>query len=61
MFIQNETVVDVVDASMLGAAISLPGYAFLMTLAGACRGASKQRLVAIGTLVGYAVGIPLAW
>ena len=32
-----------------------------MTLAGACRGASKQRLVAIGTVVGYSIGVPLAW
>ena len=61
LFIKNATVVDVVDHSMLGAAVSLPGYAFLMTLAGACRGAGKQRIIAVGTLIGYAVGIPLAW
>jgi hypothetical protein len=61
LFNPNPNVTAVVDESMLGAALSIPGYGLLMTLAGACRGASRQRLVAVGTVAGYAIGVPLAW
>jgi MATE family multidrug resistance protein len=60
-FDPREEVADVVDRNMLGAVVSLPGYAMLMTIAGACRGANRQRWVAAGTVSGYAGGIPLAW
>ena len=46
---------------MLGACLSVPGYAVLMTLYGACRGANRQNMVFAGTAVGYASGIPLGW
>ena len=54
-------VADVVDQNILGAVASIPGYAMLMTLAGACRGANRQKWVAAGTVSGYAAGVPLAW
>ena len=60
-FNRNASVIDEVDSSILGACFSLPGYAFLMTLAGACRGANRQRSLAMGTFLGYASGITLAW
>lgn len=60
-FTSDASVVDEVDQNMLGAVLSVPGYAILMTLAGACRGASRQKLVAAGTISGYAGGIPLAF
>jgi len=50
-----------VRSSMLGASLSVLGYALLMTLYGACRGIARQSTAARATTAGYALGIPLAW
>ena len=50
-----------IDDNMLGAVLSVPGYAVFMTLFGACRGANHQRLPFVGTLIGYAGGLGLAY
>eukprot|EP00041_Stephanoeca_diplocostata_P006009 m.73156 g.73156 ORF g.73156 m.73156 type:complete len:502 (+) comp16118_c0_seq3:275-1780(+) len=61
LFSNNPDIIESVKRNMLGGCFSVPGYAFLMTLGGACRGANRQRLVALSTLVGYGIGLPLAW
>ena len=50
-----------VRSSMLGASLSVLGYALLMTLYGACRGIARQSTAARATTAGYSLGIPLAW
>lgn len=51
-----------VEGTMLATCLSVPGYAVLMTLFGACRGANRQRLATLGVLVGYAaIGLPLGY
>mmetsp|Transcript_8562 Transcript_8562/g.22068 ORF Transcript_8562/g.22068 Transcript_8562/m.22068 type:complete len:508 (-) Transcript_8562:8-1531(-) len=60
-FTSNSSIIDEVDENMLGAVLSVPGYAVLMTLAGACRGANRQKLVAAGTTSGYVGGVVLAF
>jgi hypothetical protein len=42
VFTQDPTVIRAVERNVLGAALSLPGYAFLMSMAGPCRGASDS-------------------
>ena len=61
LFTKDGAVVDMIASSMLGAVLSVPGYACLMTLYGACRGANHQRTAALGTALGYAIGLPLAY
>ena len=50
-----------IEKNILGAVLSVPGYAVLMTMYGACLGANRQRAAFMGTLIGYSSGLPLAW
>lgn len=60
-FVNDAAIVDEIADTMLGPCLSVPGYALLMNLYGAARGANIQARVTWGTLVGYGGGIPLAW
>ena len=61
LFESDAAVQTAIAENMVGACLSVPGYAVLMTLYGACRGANRQNSVFAGTALGYASGIPLAW
>jgi len=61
LFTTDAEVVDTINANILGAVLSVPGYATLMTLYGACQGANYQRTAFLGTALGYAFGIPLGY
>ena len=61
LFTLDADVVHEVSVTMLGASLSVPGYALFMTLFGALRGAGRQALATFGAALGYGVGLPLAY
>eukprot|EP00041_Stephanoeca_diplocostata_P029195 m.856061 g.856061 ORF g.856061 m.856061 type:complete len:544 (-) comp23511_c0_seq1:3708-5339(-) len=60
-FTPNPDVQQYTRENIIGATMSIPGYALLMTLVGACRGANRQKIVALGTVSGYTMGLALGW
>uniref|UniRef100_A0A7S0IRK3 Protein DETOXIFICATION n=1 Tax=Calcidiscus leptoporus TaxID=127549 RepID=A0A7S0IRK3_9EUKA len=61
LFTADNAIVHEVSSAMLGASLSVPGYALFMTLFGALRGAGKQSVAAVGIAMGYGIGLPLAY
>jgi MATE family multidrug resistance protein len=61
LYTDDAAVIASLERNMIGAAMSVPGYAVFMTLYGACRGVNKQRTAALCCGTGYAIGIPLAY
>lgn len=61
LFTTDAAVVNAIDENMLGVSLGVPPYAILMTLYGACIGTNQRAWPFAGTLIGYAIGLPLAY
>ena len=60
-FTDDAPVIHAIEDNILGMVLSVPGYAVLMTLYGACQGANRQHAAFAGTAIGYLGGLPTAY